>query len=642
MESQLHHIQKQYLEVEFNGTASEGIVLLNSLSDLYYHRILPALEEVFKRYASLQGHLAIERLDIDAGTFHIESLESTFFERIVQSLEKSLQELSVPTPPFVSAPQLHSTDTGMFTCKTEGECICDAFIFFLKNGTLPWPFHPSSSLSFEDVLYKFFKEPERSDTLKLIRGSLVAVLNSATARKRLVHQFTPRFLDNLLALISPEGASELRGFLPLFRSSEIGHVNAKKLEKLLWERVFTSVAGASPLRVETIITEIQAYTTEGESIFDAFILFLNNGTLPRPFHLSSGSTFEEAVYKFLKEPEKSGCVPDLVKRDVVEALTSSTARKRLVHQFTTLFLETLLSVISPEGAAVLRGFLPLFRCSEALSVDAKQLEALIWEDAFASLASGATLTEQTIITAIRRALRGSVFRDLSSESRFEPYRSDVSANQTVSGIPLQPSLFDNGKTEGTMDEQSTCPSGIHDKNTSNSLSTMPHPDAKTGIYTGLAGLVLLHPFLPQLLRALSIADDDKLLQPDRAIYLLYFLATGTITAPEYELVLPKILSNTSLRAVVDSDIILTVEELDEAEALLSAVILHWEVLKNTGTEGLRETFLKRSGKLSLLDNGEWFLQIESNACDILLEQLPWGISMIKLPWMPEMLRVEWV
>jgi len=73
---------------------------------------------------------------------------------------------------------------------------------------------------------------------------------------------------------------------------------------------------------------------------------------------------------------------------------------------------------------------------------------------------------------------------------------------------------------------------------------------------------------------------------------------------------------------------------------LIAVINHWEVLKNTSADGLREAFLQRRGKLSRVDGG-WLMQVEQRAIDVLLNKLPWGISIIKLPWMNEMLFVEW-
>ncbi len=167
-----------------------------------------------------------------------------------------------------------------------------------------------------------------------------------------------------------------------------------------------------------------------------------------------------------------------------------------------------------------------------------------------------------------------------------------------------------------------------------------HPAAEGGTYIENAGLALLYPFLPEFFVVLGIADQDKLLQPERALCLLHYLTTGQTVAPEYELILPKILCNMPLEAPVEANVELTTVEQQEALTLLEAVIGHWEALRNTSPDGLRGTFLVRSGKVDLQASG-WLLQVESKSWDILLDQLPWGIGMIKLPWMEKMLWVEW-
>jgi hypothetical protein len=168
-----------------------------------------------------------------------------------------------------------------------------------------------------------------------------------------------------------------------------------------------------------------------------------------------------------------------------------------------------------------------------------------------------------------------------------------------------------------------------------------HPEAEEGLYIENAGLVLLHPFLVRFFLSLGIADQDELLQPERALCLLHYLATGQSIVPEYELVLPKILCNIPLPAPVETDLDLSGPEKDEACALFQAVIRHWDALGNTSPDGLRETFLLRPGRVSRRYDGDWLLQVERKTCDILLDQLPWGIGMIKLPWMEKMLWVEW-
>ena len=111
--------------------------------------------------------------------------------------------------------------------------------------------------------------------------------------------------------------------------------------------------------------------------------------------------------------------------------------------------------------------------------------------------------------------------------------------------------------------------------------------AGDGVYIGNAGMVLVHPFLPRLFDALGIAAQGRLIRPERALCLLHYLTTGETTAPEYELILPKILCNAPLKTPVEREVELTAAELNEADALLEAVIRHWEVLQNTSPDGLR-------------------------------------------------------
>ncbi len=173
------------------------------------------------------------------------------------------------------------------------------------------------------------------------------------------------------------------------------------------------------------------------------------------------------------------------------------------------------------------------------------------------------------------------------------------------------------------------------------LCSMKPPMSEEGIYINFAGLVLLHPFLPQFFKVLDIVVDDVIVQPLRAVSLLHYLATGQKYAAEYELVLAKVLCNIPLSTPVELEIEFTEAEMAQTLKLLEAVISHWEVLGTTSVDGLRGTYLIRSGKLTLREDGDWLLQVESKSYDILLGSLPWGISMIQLPWMSKMLWVEW-
>jgi hypothetical protein len=175
-------------------------------------------------------------------------------------------------------------------------------------------------------------------------------------------------------------------------------------------------------------------------------------------------------------------------------------------------------------------------------------------------------------------------------------------------------------------------------------STLSREEETAGLYVTQAGLVLLHPFLPLYLEAVGLWSGESFRDESAqqmAIYLLYYLATKQTDAPEYELVLPKLLCGWSLNKPVVRGLDLPEAAVREGEHLLETAIAYWEALKNTSPDGLREGFLQREGKLTRSGDGNWKLQVEQQGIDILLSRLPWGLSMVTLPWMDELLIVEW-
>jgi len=166
-------------------------------------------------------------------------------------------------------------------------------------------------------------------------------------------------------------------------------------------------------------------------------------------------------------------------------------------------------------------------------------------------------------------------------------------------------------------------------------------ELQEGIYIDNAGVVIFAAFLPPLFKQLEIEKDGTIRNPDLAAMIIQYCATGNPKIAEYELVLPKILCGIDIEFPVNTNAKITTEQMKEVDDMLLALIEHWSVLKNTSIDGLRESFLKRSGRLSM-ENKQWLLQIEQRPYDMLLQQLPWSISMIKLPWMTNLLLTEWV
>lgn len=162
-----------------------------------------------------------------------------------------------------------------------------------------------------------------------------------------------------------------------------------------------------------------------------------------------------------------------------------------------------------------------------------------------------------------------------------------------------------------------------------------------GVLVDNAGLVLLHPFLPHFFRDIGLMDDRKQLT-DRvfAAHIIHFIATGKERDFEHAMAFAKYLAGIPIGESIARNIAITTDVLQKTEMLFDALREHWESVRNTSTEGIRETFLIREGKIVV--SGETTrLIMERKTVDILLESLGWSIGMVHLPWKKEILFVEW-
>ena len=176
-----------------------------------------------------------------------------------------------------------------------------------------------------------------------------------------------------------------------------------------------------------------------------------------------------------------------------------------------------------------------------------------------------------------------------------------------------------------------------------SPATETDKELEDGIFVPYAGFVLLHAFLPTFLERVGLVQEGIFVADTariRAVQLLQYVATGLPDNPEYELVIAKLLCALPLEEPVGREFEPTAAEAEEADGLLDACLAQWQVLQNTSRDGLRTNFLNRNGML-YRQNGQLRLEVEKMAFDMLLDHLPWNISLVLLPWMPGMLHVNW-
>jgi hypothetical protein len=176
---------------------------------------------------------------------------------------------------------------------------------------------------------------------------------------------------------------------------------------------------------------------------------------------------------------------------------------------------------------------------------------------------------------------------------------------------------------------------------------MNEPDTDSNPVDGITvqngGLVILWPYLGRLFTRLGLSDGKTFPgeeEQSRAIRLTEYLVTGSVEMEEHQLALNKLLCGASLDFQVPASIELSAEEEELCGKMLQGVIRNWEKMKTTRPNTFRETFLKREARLYKVED-RWELVVARKPYDMLLDSLPWNISMIQLSWMPERLVVHW-
>lgn len=169
-------------------------------------------------------------------------------------------------------------------------------------------------------------------------------------------------------------------------------------------------------------------------------------------------------------------------------------------------------------------------------------------------------------------------------------------------------------------------------------------EASEKISIANAGLILLYPYLRHVFRELKWVDERFRFRNDsaqqKAILFLQFVVNGRSRQDEHELVLNKILCNWPLHKPMRCRCNFSRQEKAAATEMIASLIEHWKVLKNTSVAGFIKSFIGRQGLIQKKGDG-FVLQVQAKSIDLLLEDLPFGLQIIKLPWNEYIIHAEW-
>ncbi|MEO8568632.1 MAG: contractile injection system tape measure protein [Ginsengibacter sp.] len=415
---------------------------------------------------------------------------------------------------------------------------------------------------------------------------------------------------------------------------DLGIINEKEIEKGAWEKdVFKKITEQLlPVKQglsskENIKKKSKSLTISGQWIF-----YMKHGYLPWNVSQINLSWYDKVLEAF---------AGDAVAIDNLRNLINNNPNsvKRIIFQHSEQFLQALVETLTAENQDALPEFINeilmmisfLNKKSVHTSIfQKKEGKQKLWEQVLLLAATGEkNLNFSTIgLRLLSKNFSGNQFDTKKMKDFLSKNQMDINAFKQVKK--------EKQDEESNSSTEEISVKDLIEKNYDAAVD-------EDGIYVLNAGIILLHPFLTRFFRNLQLVNGESFsdtFSHQKALYLLHYLSTGNVNPEEHELVIAKVLCAFPPDEPVNAIIEISIEELQEADNLLMSAIGQWEVLKSTSPDGLREGFLQRNGKL-FTKNGRLHLQVEASSIDMLLDQLPWNLNMVKLPWMNDILKVEW-
>jgi len=578
----------------------EASDIQRDISKLNSERLMPAFERLFDRLAEPDQLIRLGRIELDLGSVSKQELFSDIFtQKLIDLLESAIAEASNRSSSDASVQPL---SIGRF----------EVWLYFLENGYLPA--HASVPESLTDWYEHIF------DTLAS-DGSAVQRLqrllsHRPIALERLAVQYDDAFLQEIVTLITGHKHNELPRAI-----RELGVVIIQCLRVPValsqwltrpdfWQIILQE--GALPDEMRALSARIAKILKGSSALRDLAQVAQFRREASQPANMLR--QVEVRLWRIVLEE----AIIQGHKSDTPELLSRAFRHESLRH-FQRVVLKTLARSSQRGQGAVTCDSAKAFGHGAGGLPDARPWTAdphpAISRDSFAATPDS-TGDRLAFAATGKKPQARSIWRKIAEAAKALPKLAREPAH---------------GKDKAT-------PPDIPVKEDKPS-------DSEDVFYILNAGVILLHPFLPQFFRTLELTEGDNPAFKDEwnrgmAVCLLHYLAADELRSPEYQLVLPKLLCGMPLNSPVDHTITISAEAQTEGNFLLQAAIDHWGALGSSSPDGLREGFLQRAGKLERRQS-RWFLQVERKTLDILLDRLPWGIGVVKLPWMEEVLHVKW-
>lgn len=272
MSAQHHVIRREVLKVAVQGTEADGFALHRKLGALCNDWLAPALDEALSRIAPPDEHWLVERLEVDAGAFTVESIGRDFAGVVAAAVERQIREWSAAGASarhIASARESGALATNDNAAARESDAFAanpggairrlsgarsneEALAWFLATGALPWWFVLPAGETLESVAAAALFV---SESFAGPGSCLFEALAAPVARMRLVRQFSAPFLSALLDCLARQSSDTVKNFETEMAGFVIDPEPRRKLGEHLWRAAFALAATRRAVTPATLIVE---------------------------------------------------------------------------------------------------------------------------------------------------------------------------------------------------------------------------------------------------------------------------------------------------------------------------------------------------------------------------------------------------
>ncbi|MCB0555671.1 MAG: hypothetical protein KDD02_19145, partial [Phaeodactylibacter sp.] len=185
-----HIIHRQLLDIRV-GPGEAGHSLQEALSRMAWEKLQPALEQLFDQYAGPEELVRVDKLEVELGRLPREGLEESFLARVLEALEEQLRQKVQRAPAFgVERLPLRQSQF-------------QHWLVYLASGVLPWEAARAPQAEWQQqVLEALASNSQAIDQLTAL------LRRNERALQRLVLQHDESFLLHILETLTARKGPE--------------------------------------------------------------------------------------------------------------------------------------------------------------------------------------------------------------------------------------------------------------------------------------------------------------------------------------------------------------------------------------------------------------------------------------------------